>query len=96
LSGISYCLLLLISHSQPSDAFVILKRHVPQPSLNNVIISPFDEEGIIATSTDTSSTTYTRTDPVEIQEEILDLTFENVELVLDEMRPFLIQVCKKL
>jgi hypothetical protein len=50
---------------------------------SSVIISPFDEEG-------TSS--YTPTDPVELQEEFLDLTMENVEQVLDEMRPYLIQV----
>ncbi len=62
-------------------------------SLKDVIISPFDEEGIATTATAESSSSYTRTDPVELQEEILDLTLENVELVLDEMRPFLIQVC---
>ena len=46
------------------------------------IVSPFDS--------DVSG--YTATDPLELPEgELLELTFDNVELVLDEMRPFLIQ-----
>lgn len=52
------------------------------------IISPFDES---AAGDNSSVATYTPTAPVESEEEFLDLTMENVELVLDEMRPYLIQ-----
>jgi len=99
-------IIVLLSHS--SDASFILFHHnynqkqqkcrVSFFSSNlqlNAIKSPFDEErgtGTTITAEDNSSS-YTRTDPVEMQEEILDLTLENVELVLDEMRPYLIQVC---
>mmetsp|Transcript_29094 Transcript_29094/g.79871 ORF Transcript_29094/g.79871 Transcript_29094/m.79871 type:complete len:226 (-) Transcript_29094:78-755(-) len=52
------------------------------------IVSPFDdtqgENGTVATAT------YTPTDPVELEEGPLDLTEENVEKVLDEMRGYLI------
>ena len=47
------------------------------------IVSPFDDSQDFAA--------YTRTDPVELIDGPLDLTWENVEAVLDEMRPYLIQ-----
>ena len=46
----------------------------------DVIVSPFDESGSGSSSTQTA----TADGPLE-------LTWENVEMVLDEMRPFLIQ-----
>jgi hypothetical protein len=48
------------------------------------IVSPFDD-------TRKDAPSYRRTDPVELTEGPLDLTWENVEAVLDEMRPYLIQ-----
>lgn len=51
------------------------------------IVSPFDSEG----GRDSAST-YTATDPSELPEgDMLELTYENVDLVLEEMRPYLIQ-----
>lgn len=47
----------------------------------NQIVSPFDED----------APTYTPTEATELKEEFLELTYDNVELVLDEMRPYLIQ-----
>jgi lysyl-tRNA synthetase class 2 len=54
--------------------------------MTDQIVSPFDssEDGRVAT--------YTPTEASELnQDEILELTEANVELVLDEMRPYLIQ-----
>ena len=58
------------------------------------IISPFDDSSSAGGDGNSSSgvvSTYTPTTPVESDEELLDLTMENVEMVLDEMRPYLIQ-----
>lgn len=60
--------------------------------LKMTIVSPFDDTN---SSTDDAAAT-TITTPSELTSdgsdgEILDLTWDNVELVLDEMRPFLIQ-----
>jgi NifU-like domain len=52
------------------------------------IISPFDDS---RDDQDSNTSSYRRTDPVELEEGPLDLTWENVEAVLDEMRPYLIQ-----
>ena len=49
--------------------------------MTDQIVSPFDED----------APTYTPTEATELSEEFLELTYENVELVLDEMRPYLIQ-----
>ena len=51
------------------------------------VISPFDDEG----SAESPTATYNPTDPVESNEEPLDLTWDNVDKVLEEMRPYLIQ-----
>jgi lysyl-tRNA synthetase class 2 len=54
--------------------------------MTDQIVSPFDssEDGRVAT--------YSPTEASELnQDEILELTEANVELVLDEMRPYLIQ-----
>lgn len=54
--------------------------------MTDQIVSPFDNEDATATAA------YTSTKPTELaEEEFLELTFENVEKVLDEMRPYLIQ-----
>ena len=51
-------------------------------------MSPFDDQN----SGEAEVATYTPTDPSELgEDEILELTEENVEKVLDEMRPYLIQ-----
>lgn len=61
----------------------------------SVIVSPFDEsrnaEGSGSGSSTTTTTTTTTSDGFGTTIGPLDLTWENVELVLDEMRPFLIQ-----
>ena len=51
------------------------------------IVSPFDNSN----EDSDGVATFTPTDPVESNKGPLDLTEENVELVLDEMRPYLIQ-----
>jgi lysyl-tRNA synthetase class 2 len=53
--------------------------------MTDQIVSPFDEDAA-------ATAAYTPTKPTELaEEEFLELTFENVEKVLDEMRPYLIQ-----
>mmetsp|Transcript_37608 Transcript_37608/g.49896 ORF Transcript_37608/g.49896 Transcript_37608/m.49896 type:complete len:239 (-) Transcript_37608:443-1159(-) len=55
------------------------------------IVSPFDDtEGENGTES-TATATYTSTAPTELEEGPLELTWDNVEIVLDEMRPYLIQ-----
>lgn len=58
--------------------------------MTDQIVSPFDDsEG---GGDNAPVATYTATEPSELgQDELLELTEENVELVLDEMRPYLIQ-----
>ena len=70
----------------PATCFVPLSSgRRPISSIRNsdsdVIVSPFDESGSGSSS---STQTATADGPLE-------LTWENVEMVLDEMRPFLIQ-----
>jgi NifU-like domain len=56
------------------------------------IVSPFDESNTDSNSAKTKATTTTTTTaPPKKDDGPLDLTWENVELVLDEMRPYLIQ-----
>lgn len=66
------------------------RRTMPNASsssrLYDTIVSPFDNEG----SGDSDATTTTAATPSKL-EGPLDLTWDNVEAVLDEMRPFLIQ-----
>ena len=54
------------------------------------IVSPFDNssesESVVATATPTTSYS-----PLPTDDEPLDLTWENVDLVLEEMRPYLLQ-----
>ena len=52
------------------------------------ITSPFDNTDESETSGSTTTTAFT---PLENTEETLDLTWENVDAVLEEMRPYLIQ-----
>lgn len=51
------------------------------------ILSPFDDDVPVSSS----ATGYNPADPVETGEEQLELTWENVDMVLEEMRPYLIQ-----
>jgi NifU-like domain len=56
------------------------------------IVSPFDESNTDSNSATTTTTTTTATNALSKKDDgPLDLTWENVEMVLDEMRPFLIQ-----
>ena len=56
-------------------------------ALGMTIVSPFDSsEDAVATATATA--TYT---PLPSDDEPLELTWENVDLVLEEMRPYLLQ-----
>jgi lysyl-tRNA synthetase class 2 len=72
-----------------TSAFVLAPRSFGVTSklfsaeTEDAIVSPFDE------SNDDSD--YTPTEAVEAEEGPLDLTWDNVEMVLDEMRPYLIQ-----
>eukprot|EP00568_Trieres_chinensis_P000242 CAMPEP_0183307256 /NCGR_PEP_ID=MMETSP0160_2-20130417/17220_1 /TAXON_ID=2839 ORGANISM="Odontella Sinensis, Strain Grunow 1884" /NCGR_SAMPLE_ID=MMETSP0160_2 /ASSEMBLY_ACC=CAM_ASM_000250 /LENGTH=242 /DNA_ID=CAMNT_0025470809 /DNA_START=28 /DNA_END=753 /DNA_ORIENTATION=+ len=68
------------------------------PSLRMTIVSPFDDAGASSSSSSPTeggeqltTATYAPTDPSELDDAPLELTYENVESVLDEMRPFLIQ-----
>ena len=66
----------------PTRTFVLSKRFSAETE-EAAIVSPFDDSQDVAA--------YKRTDPVELIDGPLDLTWENVEAVLDEMRPYLIQ-----
>ena len=55
------------------------------------IVSPFDESNTDSNSASKATATTTTSPPKKKDDGPLDLTWENVELVLDEMRPFLIQ-----
>lgn len=76
-------LLLLSVHS-----FVPPAHHHPKRRcavfLRDTIVSPFEGDADSNESSSSSVTTTADKGP-------LDLTYENVELVLDEMRPYLIQ-----
>ena len=52
------------------------------------IVSPFDDS---RQDGEGGTATYTATKPTELTSGPLDLTYENVEMVLDEMRPYLMQ-----
>jgi lysyl-tRNA synthetase class 2 len=72
-----------------ATAFVVVPQSTSSTStrLFDTIVSPFDstDDG------DQPVATYSPTDPAKSEKGLLDLTEENVELVLDEMRPYLIQ-----
>jgi len=51
------------------------------------VLSPFDDEVPVSSS----ATGYNPADPVETGTDQLELTWENVDMVLEEMRPYLIQ-----
>ena len=81
--------LALLFSSAFASAFVIptrtfgLSQRFSAETEEAAIVSPFDDSQDVAA--------YKRTDPVELIDGPLDLTWENVEAVLDEMRPYLIQ-----
>ena len=74
----------------PASAFVFPRKVFGATKLFSAeteeaaIISPFDDSNDVAAA-------YTPTDAVELADGPLDLTWDNVEAVLDEMRPYLIQ-----
>jgi len=66
----------------------ITRHYSVSLKMTDQIVSPFDAGG----ENNGEVATYTPTDPSELgEDEFLELTEENVELVLDEMRPYLIQ-----
>ena len=79
------CCLILLSISITTAFTTVQPRRIAATTTkltDTTIVSPFDE----STSEDGTTTTATKT-----LEGPLDLTWDNVELVLDEMRHFLIQ-----
>jgi len=62
-----------------------------QLNMASDVISPFGEEYDDEVPLSSSSTGYNPSDPSEMDEEQLELTWDNVDMVLDEMRPYLIQ-----
>ena len=65
--------------------------HVVGPlHMTEQIVSPFDDQKNDSSGTTTTATTTTATTKLA-KDAVLDLTWDNVELVLDELRPFLIQ-----
>jgi len=57
--------------------------------MTDQIVSPFDSS---SSENDSDVATYSPTEPTELgEDELLELTEDNVEMVLDEMRPYLIQ-----
>ena len=84
--------ILAITTQQSVSAFAPLaattnSRQISSSALFDQIVSPFDNSG------DNDGTTTTTTEEQSIDKLVgpLDLTWDNVEAVLDEMRPFLIQ-----
>ena len=73
------------------------KRHIMKYStqqLRMTIVSPFDNaDDTTADSSSTSTTTTTTAgyNPLPTNDEPLELTWENVDMVLEEMRPYLLQ-----
>jgi hypothetical protein len=72
------------------------KRHIMKYStqqLRMTIVSPFDNaDDTTADSSSTSTTTKTAGyNPLPTNDEPLELTWENVDMVLEEMRPYLLQ-----
>jgi lysyl-tRNA synthetase class 2 len=57
-------------------------------SLGMTIVSPFDNTDESSEESGSATSTYT---PLPSDDEPLDLTWENVDLVLEEMRPYLLQ-----
>ena len=80
-----------------TDAFIVSSRtpsynpvrsHQRTVALNDAVISPFDDS-----AAEEVSGGYNPSNPRDMTdgEELLDLTWDNVDLVLEEMRPYLIQ-----
>jgi hypothetical protein len=82
--------------SSTASAFVVRSQHQLSNSFltklydSDPIISPFDNSDKGSEAVATESTVEAPDKAIKI-EGPLDLTWENVDLVLDEMRPFLIQ-----
>lgn len=81
--------------SPVKHGYELLNNHSTSRStshpLKMTIVSPFDDTN--SSADDATATTITTPDELTSggDGEILDLTWDNVEMVLDEMRPFLIQ-----
>ena len=73
------------------------KRHSMSyiTALSMTIVSPFDNNADDTTansgSTATTTTTTAGYNPLPTNDEPLELTWENVDMVLEEMRPYLLQ-----
>ena len=79
-------LLIATTASAFSPSFPSTSRRVQvQPRTFTTIVSPFDESG------ESSEDSAVATQENSIGEGPFELTWENVEMVLDEMRPYLIQ-----
>lgn len=75
----------------PSPALIGLRSSMAALQMSgegDPIVSPFDDS---RSSGEATTATYTPSEATELEGEFLDLTYDNVELVLDEMRPYLIQ-----
>jgi lysyl-tRNA synthetase class 2 len=88
LVNVSALALLVISTQQYASAFLPVsgwRFQTCTSALFDTIVSPFDDSGGDGSSVATESAQPTKlVGP-------LDLTWDNVEAVLDEMRPFLVQ-----
>lgn len=73
-----------------SKAYAFTQINKKNIFLTSKLFSVEAEDGIISPF-DSSSPSYTPTDPVELDDGPLELTWDNVEAVLEEMRPYLIQ-----
>lgn len=82
-----------ISLSSSGGESGISKRHMKSYTQQSMtIVSPFDNaDGTSADSSSTSTTTTAGYNPLPTNDEPLELTWENVDMVLEEMRPYLLQ-----
>ncbi len=83
-------LISLASAVSLASAFTVL-RHTPSAPptlLRDTIVSPFDKSG---SGDDGANDQQVATLPNMSDKAPLELTWDNVEMVLDEMRPYLIQ-----
>ena len=81
----SFLLLPSLVSSALAFTVVLQQQRKSSSTLLRDIVSPFDNSG------DTDVATTTASSPAEPLEGPLELTWENVDAVLDEMRPYLIQ-----
>lgn len=88
---------LISYHTNNNEALLFQKVKDELSSQLNMadVISPFDDappsEYDDEVPVSSSSTGYNPSDPMEMDEEMLELTWDNVDMVLEEMRPYLIQ-----